>query len=129
IPKGLPAMVKALSLQEKSKQVGFEWKETEQVYEKVTEEMEELQEAIVSGQQSAIEEEFGDLLFSLVNYSRFLKIDPEAALERTNKKFRTRFELMEQQVSQLNKQLSDLSLEEMDAIWNDVKQKLKTEGK
>src|SRR5690606_25118446 len=70
IPKGLPAMVKALSLQEKSKQVGFEWKETEQVYEKVTEEMEELQEAIVSGQQSAIEEEFGDLLFSLVNYSR-----------------------------------------------------------
>uniref|UniRef100_UPI00352B33D4 MazG nucleotide pyrophosphohydrolase domain-containing protein n=1 Tax=Salmonella sp. M241 TaxID=3240299 RepID=UPI00352B33D4 len=87
VPKALPAIVKAMRLQEKSKQVGFEWKQTEDVWKKVEEETNELQEAIKIGDLPEMEAEFGDLLFSLVNYARFLQIDPEAALEQTNKKF------------------------------------------
>ncbi|HPZ88930.1 MAG TPA: nucleoside triphosphate pyrophosphohydrolase, partial [Flavihumibacter sp.] len=95
VPKALPAMVKAMRLQEKAKQVGFEWDNREQVWEKVEEEMHELQEAVASGDQAHQEEELGDLFFSLVNYARFLQVDAEHALEQTNKKFIYRFTNME----------------------------------
>jgi MazG family protein len=121
VPKALPAIVKALRLQEKSKQVGFEWKQIGDVWEKVEEETEELQEAIQSGNLDDIEAEFGDLLFSLVNYARFLQIDPEAALERTNRKFMNRFQQVEQMAAAVGKQLTDMSLLEMDALWNETK--------
>lgn len=126
VPRALPATIKALRLQEKAKQVGFEWDHREQVWEKVQEELGELKEAIdqSSGDshQEKIEEEFGDLIFSLINYARFLKIDPENALERTNKKFINRFVRMEQEAKQAGKSLSDMTLSEMDAIWNRIKQ-------
>lgn len=121
VPVSLPAVVKATRLQEKAKQVGFEWDEREQVWDKVKEEMDELQEAIAIKGQAEIEEEFGDLLFSLVNYARFLQIDAENALERTNKKFISRFTRMEQQATRDGKSLADMSLAEMDAIWNSIK--------
>jgi XTP/dITP diphosphohydrolase len=121
VPKALPAVVKATRLQEKAKQVGFEWDEREQVWDKVKEEMDELQEAVAVKGQAEIEEEFGDLLFSLVNYARFLQIDAENALERTNKKFISRFTRMEQQANLDGKSLADMSLAEMDAIWNSIK--------
>lgn len=123
VPKSLPAMVKALRLQEKAKQVGFEWDNREQVYEKVAEEMAELQEAIALESQEDIEAEFGDLMFSLVNYARFIQVDPENALERTNRKFRSRFEQMEHMAREAGRQLHELSLEEMDALWNKAKRK------
>ncbi|NDF98133.1 MAG: nucleoside triphosphate pyrophosphohydrolase [Chitinophagia bacterium] len=126
VPRALPATIKALRLQEKAKQVGFEWDHREQVWEKVQEELGELKEAIEKGDSEVhhqkIEEEFGDLLFSLINYARFLKIDPENALERTNKKFIHRFVLMEQEANRAGKSLSDMTLAEMDAIWNRIKQ-------
>ena len=122
VPKTLPALVKAMRLQEKAKQVGFEWENKDQVWEKVKEEEAELQEAIRKGEQDKIEEEFGDLVFSLVNFARFLRIDAENALEVTNKKFIHRFTRMEEKALQSGKKLDDMSLEEMDAIWNQVKQ-------
>lgn len=180
VPRSLPAMVKAMRLQEKAKQVGFEWENKEQVWEKVEEEMRELKEAIGDDgwrmadggqqptfsqqptvsqqstgnqqstasqqstvnqqptadqhpsstihhppspeQQAAIEEEFGDLVFSLINYARFLQVDAENALERTNKKFIHRFTQMEQQALQSGKDLHQMTLQEMDAIWNTIKQ-------
>lgn len=121
VPVSLPAIVKAMRLQEKAKQVGFEWKKTEDVWEKVKEEMSELEETINSNEIQRQEEEFGDMLFSLVNYARFLHIDAEAALERTNKKFITRFTKMEEVANNKGKALSDMTLEEMDAIWNQIK--------
>lgn len=121
VPASLPALVKAIRLQEKSKQVGFEWENGDQVWEKVEEEQQELMEAIQSGDRAHMEEEFGDLMFSMINYARFLSIDAETALERTNRKFISRFNKMEQVVGLTGKQLSDLSLAEMDAIWNEVK--------
>lgn len=121
VPKALPAMVKALRLQEKSKQVGFEWDTPEQVLDKVNEEFGELREAVALDSRDAIEDEFGDVLFSLVNYARFIGIDPENALERTNKKFIARFTSMEQLAAGRGKPLADMNLEEMDAIWNQVK--------
>lgn len=123
VPASLPAMVKALRLQDKAKQVGFEWDNKEQVYEKVEEELAELKEALALKEQAEIEEEFGDLLFSLVNYARFIHVDPENALERTNKKFKARFEQMEQLAADSGKQLQHMNLEEMDALWNEVKRK------
>jgi XTP/dITP diphosphohydrolase len=123
VPKALPAMIKAMRLQEKSKQVGFEWDNREQVWEKVQEEMGELQEAVVSQNSNAMEDEFGDLLFSLVNYARFLHVDAEQALERTNKKFISRFTGMEALAASRNRSLHNMSLEEMDALWNEMKQK------
>lgn len=123
VPNSLPALIKALRMQEKTAQVGFEWETTEQVWDKVQEEITELQEAIQ--QQSAqekIEEEFGDVLFALVNYARFIQVDPEAALERTNKKFKRRFEFIEKQAP---KALVEMSLEEMDELWNLAKQQNK----
>jgi MazG family protein len=124
VPVGLPALVKAMRLQEKAKQVGFEWDKTEQVKEKVDEESRELEEAIAEGDPVKIEEEWGDLLFSLVNYARFLKIDAENALERTNKKFIYRFNRMETLASEKGTTLTDLTLAEMDNLWNEVKREL-----
>jgi MazG family protein len=121
VPVSLPATVKAIRIQEKAKQVGFEWETTEQVWQKVQEEMNELQEAIAKNDKSNIEEEFGDLVFSLINYARFLQIDPENSLEGTNKKFITRFMQMEKHALVAGKNLSDMNLEEMDAIWNSIK--------
>lgn len=121
VPVSLPAVVKATRLQEKAKQVGFEWDHREQVWDKVKEEMDELQEAVAEKGPAEIEEEFGDLLFSLVNYARFLQIDAENALERTNRKFINRFTRMEQLANQDGKSLADMTLAEMDAIWNTIK--------
>jgi XTP/dITP diphosphohydrolase len=154
VPQSLPAMVKAMRLQEKAKQVGFEWENRDQVWEKVEEEIQELQSAIssqqlaINSQQSAvgsrqsaacslqsaenslqsvalqekIEDELGDVFFSLINYARFLQSDAENALERTNKKFISRFTRMEEEAQKQNKNLDSMSLEEMDAIWNHIKQ-------
>ena len=121
VPASLPAVVKAIRLQEKSRQVGFEWNDRSEVWEKVEEETLELKEAVESGDIRHIEEEFGDLMFSLINYARFLHIDAETALERTNRKFIDRFSKMEQTIVLSGRQMTDLSLEELDAIWNAVK--------
>ena len=121
VPKSLPSMVKAMRLQEKAKQVGFEWDTKEQVWEKVEEEKAELFEAIESGDINKIEDELGDVFFSLVNFARFLQVDAENALERTNKKFISRFTKMETEALKEGKQLHDMNLEEMDAIWNTIK--------
>jgi XTP/dITP diphosphohydrolase len=121
VPLALPAVVKATRLQEKARQVGFEWDHLDQVWEKVEEETQELKDAINSGDPVKIEDEFGDLLFSLINYARFLRIDAENALERTNRKFMERFTRMEQKALQEGKSLEEMSLAEMDAIWNSIK--------
>ncbi len=121
VPKSLPSMVKAIRLQEKSKQVGFEWENTAQVWAKVDEEIAELKEAIALQDIDKIEDEMGDVLFSFVNLSRFLTVDADAALERTNKKFMDRFLLMEAAATKQNKALHDMTLPEMDALWNDIK--------
>lgn len=121
IPKVLPAMVKAMRLQEKARQTGFDWENKDQVWEKVQEETRELETAINQGIQENIEDEFGDLLFSLVNYARFLRVDPENALERTNKKFIQRFTRMEEMAASVGKSLTSLTLSEMDELWNTVK--------
>ena len=123
VPKSMNALPKAHCIQEKVKKVGFEWKEIDDVWKKVEEEIAELKEAIETKNENHIEEEFGDVLFSLVNYARFLKIDAEAALEKVNQKFISRFMQMEETAEQQQQHLSDLSLEEMDIIWNKVKQK------
>ena len=121
VPKSLPSMVKAMRLQEKSKQVGFEWDNTQQVWDKVTEELRELDEAVLSGNKDKMEDELGDVFFSLVNLARFLQLDAENALERTNKKFIDRFTRMEKEAALQDKFLHDMSLEEMDAMWNRIK--------
>jgi len=121
VPLSLPAMVKAMRLQEKAKQVGFEWKNKEQVWDKVEEEIEELNEGIKEQNQLKIEEEFGDVLFSLVNYARFLQIDAENALERTNKKFIRRFTRMEEEAMKNGLDLYTMTLEELDSLWNTIK--------
>lgn len=121
VPKSLPATVKAMRLQEKARQVGFEWEGKEEVWEKVKEEMQELQEAVAQNNTANIEEEYGDLAFSLINYARFLQIDAEHSLEKTNKKFIYRFSMMEKIAASNGRQLHDMSLAEMDAIWNSIK--------
>ena len=121
VPKTLPSMVKAIRLQEKSQQVGFEWENKNQVWDKVEEEIAELKQAIEMGNQDNIEDELGDVFFSLVNYARFLKVDAENALERTNKKFIKRFMKMEELAALQNTFLHDMSLAEMDLLWNQVK--------
>ena len=123
VPEALPALIKALRIQDKSKQVGFEWDTTAQVQAKVMEELAELKEAMEENNQDHIEEEFGDVLFSLVNLARFLKVDPELALERTNRKFIDRFNKMEIIAEENEKSLLDMNLVEMDALWNFVKSK------
>lgn len=121
VPNSLPAMVKAFRMQEKARGVGFDWKETEQVWEKVNEEIEELQQEVARGDAAAMEKEFGDLLFSLVNYARFIGVNPEDALERTNRKFLHRFNYIEEQARKNGNALHQLSLEQMDALWNQAK--------
>lgn len=118
VPNSLPAMVKAYRMQEKTAQVGFEWDTTDQVWDKVNEEVQELHDAIKHKSQSEIEDEFGDVLFSLINYARFIKVDPETALEKVNKKFKRRFEYIEEHAT---KPLVDMSLDEMDGLWNKAK--------
>jgi MazG family protein len=122
VPKSLPATVKAMRLQEKAKQVGFEWEKKEDVWEKVEEEMAELREVVDTSQPERVEEEFGDLVFSLINYARFLQVDAENALERTNKKFIHRFVQMEQEAMKKGTTLSDMSLDDMNNSWNNIKQ-------
>ena len=121
VPKSLPAMVKAMRLQEKAKQVGFEWETKEQVWEKIEEEKAELMEAVNSGNVAHIEEEAGDLFFSVINYVRFLNVDAENALELTNKKFIKRFTKMEETAEINGHNLSNMSLGEMDAMWDEIK--------
>lgn len=121
VPRSLPALPKALRIQQKAKKVGFEWDTKEQVWDKVKEEMLELQEAVADEDQENIEKEFGDVLFSLANYARFLQVDPEGALERTNHKFINRFQLLEEIAISRNQDITKLSLEEMDAIWDEIK--------
>lgn len=124
VPKSLPSMVKAHRIQEKASGIGFDWEEPQQVWEKVEEEIQELQEEVQKPNNSEkIESEFGDLLFALINYARFLEIDPEAALERTNKKFMYRFTYLEEKVKEQNKNLSEMTLIEMDIFWEEAKQK------
>lgn len=123
VPKSLPAVVKATRIQEKAKQVGFEWDNRDDVWKKVEEEIGELKEAIRSNHGPHIKEEFGDLLFSLINYARFLQIDAEAALEQTNKKFMYRFQEMESMAVEKGLNLVDMSLTEMDELWNEIKRK------
>lgn len=121
VPQALPALVKALRLQEKTKTVGFEWEHMHQVKEKVDEEIQELYEAAEKGNHDETEAELGDVLFALVNYARFAGIDPEHALERSNQKFIRRFQAIEDRSRELGKPLQEMSLDEMDAIWNEVK--------
>lgn len=121
VPVSLPSMVKAIRLQEKAKQVGFEWELPQDVWLKVEEEIGELKYAVANESIQQQEEELGDLLFSIINYARFLHIDADAALERTNKKFKNRFIKMEQVAKLQGKSLKDMTLEEMDVIWNTVK--------
>ena len=121
VPKSLPALVKASRIQDKVKGVGFDWEEPEQVWDKVQEELQELRDEIETGNQEKMEAEFGDVLFSMINYARFLKINPEDALERTNKKFIKRFQFLESKAAELGKSLSDMTLAEMDVFWNEAK--------
>ncbi|HBF20267.1 MAG: nucleoside triphosphate pyrophosphohydrolase [Owenweeksia sp.] len=121
VPRSLPAMVKATRIQEKARGIGFEWEETSQVWDKVHEELGELREEVEQGDAEKTEQEFGDLLFSLINLGRFLKVDPESALERTNKKFIKRFTYLEQESAKQGRQLSDMTLAEMDEIWEAAK--------
>lgn len=121
VPRSLPALVKASRIQDKVAGVGFDWEEPQQVFEKVKEELAELQEEVIANDQEKIEAEFGDVLFSMINYARFLNIDPESALERTNKKFIKRFQYLETKAKELSKELSDMTLKEMDAFWEEAK--------
>ena len=121
VPKSLPALVKASRIQEKVAGVGFDWEESHQVWDKVEEELKEFKEEVNNGNQEAMEQEFGDVLFSMVNYARFLNISPENALETTNKKFSKRFQYLERKAKVLNKSLSDMTLAEMDVFWEEAK--------
>jgi XTP/dITP diphosphohydrolase len=122
VPRALDSLIKACRLQEKAAGVGFDWEKKEQVWEKVKEELQELeQEVETQNSQEKIEEEFGDVLFALINYARFLKIKPEHALEKTNRKFIKRFQHIEQVAQEKNKKLQEMSLEEMEIIWNNAK--------
>nr|WP_315169873.1 nucleoside triphosphate pyrophosphohydrolase [uncultured Flavobacterium sp.] len=121
VPRSLPALVKASRIQDKVKGVGFDWEEPHQVWDKVQEELQELQEEVASGNQDKMESEFGDVLFSMINYARFLNINPEDALERTNKKFIKRFQYLESKAEELGKPLMDMTLAEMDVFWNEAK--------
>ncbi|SHF33037.1 XTP/dITP diphosphohydrolase [Arenibacter palladensis] len=121
VPKGLPALVKANRIQDKVAGVGFDWEKPEQVWEKVQEELEEFQDEVKQGNTDAMESEFGDVLFSMVNYARFLNINPENALERTNKKFIKRFQYLENKAKEQGKALKDMTLTEMDVFWEEAK--------
>ena len=121
VPKSLPAMVKSTRIQEKARGVGFDWDNKEQVFEKVKEEFSELHEEVEKNDVSAIEDEFGDVLFSMINYARFIGVDPEMALERTNKKFIKRFQYLEAESKKDGKEMGEMTLDEMDEYWNKAK--------
>ena len=121
VPNSLPSMVKALRIQEKVKHVGFEWENKEQVWDKVEEEIGELKAEIAANDQEKMEQEFGDVLFSMINYARFLNIDPETALEKTNKKFKHRFEHMETYANEHSLDLAKMSLMDKEALWQSMK--------
>jgi len=121
VPKSLPALVKASRIQEKVAGVGFDWEASHQVWEKVEEELKEFKAEVANSNQDAMENEFGDVLFSMINYARFLKINPENALEKTNKKFTKRFQYLESKANVLNKSLSEMTLAEMDVFWEEAK--------
>jgi len=121
VPKSLPALVKASRIQDKVKGVGFDWEEPHQVWDKVQEELEELQVEVKKGDQDKVEAEFGDVLFSMINYARFLNVNPEDALERTNKKFIKRFQYLESKAAEMGKPLADMTLAEMDVFWEEAK--------
>lgn len=121
VPASLPALVKASRIQDKVKGVGFDWEEPHQVWDKVQEELSELQVEVETGNHEKIEAEFGDVLFSMINYARFLNVNPEDALERTNKKFIKRFQYLESKASEIGKPLMDMTLAEMDVFWNEAK--------
>lgn len=128
VPAGLPSLVKASRIQEKARGVGFDWEDKAQVWEKVEEEMQEFKEEFNVADNTAIdiekaEGEFGDLLFSLINYARFININPENALEKTNKKFIKRFQYLEEKAKEIGKELQDMTLAEMDVYWNEAKKK------
>ncbi len=125
VPKSLPAMVKANRIQEKVAGIGFDWEKPEQVWEKVQEELSELNTEIEKGNIDKIESEFGDVLFSMINYARFIKVSPENALERTNKKFIHRFQYLEKEAKKIGKSLHDMSLAEMDIFWEEAKKNYK----
>jgi XTP/dITP diphosphohydrolase len=125
VPNSMPALLKAYRIQEKAKAVGFDWEKPEQVYEKVKEELAEFETEVKNKNPEKAEKEFGDILFSLINYARFVNINPEDALEQTNQKFMKRFSYMEQKVKEQGRQIADCTLEELDVFWNEAK-KLKS---
>lgn len=121
VPNSLPSLVKANRIQDKVAGVGFDWEQPEQVWEKVQEELQELQTEVKGGSEDKMEAEFGDVLFSMVNYARFLNINPENALERTNKKFIQRFQYLESKAKETGRKLKEMTLEEMDVFWEEAK--------
>ena len=121
VPSGLPSLIKAHRIQDKAAGIGFDWAKKQQVWSKFREELSELDRAIDSKKKDTIEDEFGDVLFSLVNYARFIKVNPETALERTNKKFIKRFRYIEVQAKKNDRSIKDLNLEEMEAYWQEAK--------
>ena len=121
VPKSLPALVKANRIQDKVAGVGFDWEEPQQVFEKVKEELDELQQEVTAANKDTIEAEFGDVLFSMINYARFLNVNPENALERTNKKFIKRFQYIEGKAREVGKSLKEMTLAEMDMFWEEAK--------
>ncbi len=123
VPRSLPAMIKAMRMQEKAAGIGFDWSKTEDVRKKLDEELKELDRAVESGNKKKAEEELGDVLFSLINYARFLGVNPETALEKTNKKFKQRFEFIEEQINNRGENIHEKSLEELDRLWNEAKKK------
>jgi len=127
VPKSLPALVKAARIQEKVKGIGFDWDTKDQVWDKVNEELQELKAEVDSGSEK-IEEEFGDVLFSIINYARFININPETALERTNKKFMQRFSLMEKLMKLDRQEISEMNLTEMDVYWERAKRELRNQN-
>lgn len=125
VPKSLPAVVKASRIQEKVAGVGFDWEKPEQVWEKVQEELRELNDEIIANNKENIEKEFGDVLFSMINYARFIGVNPENALEKTNKKFINRFQFLEKEAQKSSKNIAEMSLEEMDVYWENSKKYFK----
>lgn len=121
VPNSMPSLLKALRIQDKARAIGFDWDDPSQVWQKVQEELGELQEEIAANNQIKLEQEFGDVFFALINYARFLKVNPEDALEKTNKKFISRFNYMERKILEQGKALTDCSLNEMDVFWNEAK--------
>jgi len=122
VPQSLPAMIKASRIQEKARGVGFDWDEESQVWDKVNEELQEFKHEADSGNLAKMEEEFGDVLFSLINYARFKQINPEDALEKTNRKFIKRFQYLEEEAAKAGRKLDEMTLDEMDVFWNKAKQ-------